>query len=144
MKRKSLIFFLLIFLFFILPAHEEDSWSPYLKKVSSLVSLVEANYFQKVDRQKLIYASIRGMLQSLDPHSYFLDPDHFARLREEQVGKYYGLGIMIQKQEDRLVVISPIEGGPASRLGIQAGDIISEINGQSTKSITSFEAMQKL
>jgi len=109
-----------------------------------LVSLVETNYYQKVDRKKLIYSSIRGMLQSLDPHSYFLDPDHFARLREEQVGKYYGLGIMIQKQEDRLVVISPIEGGPASRLGIQAGDIISEINGQSTKSITSFEAMQKL
>jgi len=134
----------LIFLLLFIPSHEEEAWSPYLKKVSSIISLVEANYYQKVDRQKLVYSSIKGMLQSLDPHSYFLDPDHFARLREEQVGKYYGLGIMIQKQEDRLVVISPIEGGPASRLGIQAGDVISEISGQSTKPITSFEAMQKL
>ena len=65
--------------------------------------------------------SVKGMLQTLDPHSYFLDPDGFARMSEEQRGKYFGIGIQIQKQEDRLVVIAPIEGGPAWRLGVQAG-----------------------
>jgi len=144
MKRKLFIFFLLIFILVLLPARDEDIWSFSLKKISSIVSLIEENYFQDIEREKLIYSSVRGMLQTLDPHSYFLEPSHFSRLRESHTGKYYGLGILIQKQEDRLVVISPIEGGPAYRLGIQAGDVISHINGESTKPISSFDAMQKL
>lgn len=144
MKKKALLLFILVFILINLPAVDEDIWNNYYRKVFSIVSLVEENYFQDVDNDKLVYSSIRGMLRTLDPHSYFLDPSHFSRLREEQSGKYYGLGILIQKQEDRLVVISPIEGGPAHRLGIQAGDVISHINGESTKPITSYEAMQKL
>jgi carboxyl-terminal processing protease len=65
-------------------------------------------------------------------------------MREDQTGKYAGLGIQIQKQEDRLIVIAPIEGAPAWRLGIQAGDLITHIDGQSTKPLSSFEAMQRL
>ena len=65
-------------------------------------------------------------------------------MTEEHVGKYHGLGILIQKQEDRLVVISPIEGGPAYKLGILPGDVISHINGESTKLITGQGAVQKL
>lgn len=109
-----------------------------------MASLIEKNYVEDVKPEELVYSSIRGMLQTLDPHSYFLDPDNFVRMREEQTGKYYGLGIQIQKQEDRLVVISPIEGTPAWRLGVQAGDVISQINGESTKPMSSFDAMQKL
>jgi len=144
MKRKIFLLFALIFVLVLVPARNEDIWSPYFEKVSSIVSLLEENYFRDIDREELAYSSIKGMLQTLDPHSYFLDPSHFSRLREEHVGKYHGLGILIQKQEQRLVVISPIEGGPAYRLGIQAGDIISHINGESTKPITSYEAMLKL
>ncbi len=144
MKRKIFLLFALIFVLVLVPARNEDIWSPYFGKVSSIVSLIEENYFRDIDQEELAYSSIKGMLQTLDPHSYFLDPSHFSRLREEHVGKYHGLGIMIQKQEQRLVVISPIEGGPAYRLGIQAGDIISRINGESTKPITSYEAMLKL
>jgi carboxyl-terminal processing protease len=144
MKRKIFLLFTLIFVLVLVPARNEDIWSIYFEKVSSIVSLIEENYFGDVDQEELAYSSIRGMLQTLDPHSYFLDPSHLSRLREEHVGKYHGLGIIIQKQEQRLVVISPIEGGPAYRLGIQAGDIISHINGESTKPITSYEAMLKL
>ncbi len=144
MKRKIFLLFALIFVLVLVPARNEDIWSPYFEKVSSIVSLIEGNYFRDIDREELAYSSIKGMLQTLDPHSYFLDPSHFSRLREEHVGKYHGLGIIIQKQEQRLVVISPIEGGPAYRLGIQAGDVISHINGESTKPITSYEAMLKL
>lgn len=144
MKRKIFLLFTLIFVLVLVPARNEDIWSQHFEKVSSIVSLIEENYFRDIDQQELAYSSIKGMLQTLDPHSYFLDPSHFSRLREEHVGKYHGLGIIIQKQEQRLVVISPIEGGPAYRLGIQAGDIISHINGESTKPITSYEAMLKL
>jgi carboxyl-terminal processing protease len=144
MKRKIILLFALIFVLVLVPARNEDIWSPYFEKVSSIVSLIEGNYFRDIDQEELAYSSIKGMLQTLDPHSYFLDPRHFSRLREEHVGKYHGLGIIIQKQEDRLVVISPIEGGPAYRLGIQAGDVISHINGESTKPITSYEAMLRL
>ncbi|OGD10275.1 MAG: hypothetical protein A2Y86_03690 [Candidatus Aminicenantes bacterium RBG_13_62_12] len=144
--RKSLLTLLIVGL--VLASFRfswnDDSWRPSLEKVSKISEVVEKNYFQEVDREELIYSSIRGMLLTLDPHSYFLDPQSFARMREDQTGKYAGLGIQIQKQEDRLIVIAPIEGTPAWRLGIQAGDLITHIEGQSTKPLSSFEAMQRL
>jgi len=144
MKKNVFIFILLILFLILLPARDEDVWSLYFKKVSSIVSIVEDNYFTKIDHEKLAFASIKGLLQTLDPHSYFIEPTNLARMREEYRGKFYGLGIQIQKQEDRLVVISPIEGTPAYKLGIQAGDIISHINGESTKPMTSLDAVEKL
>ena len=144
MKKKISAFFLLACCLILVPAQEENVWNLSLKKISSIIDLIEENYYQEIDENELIFSSVKGMIQTLDPHSYFLEPSHFSRLREEHEGKYYGLGILIQKQDDRLVVISPIEGGPAFRLGIQAGDIISHIEGESTKPISSYEAMQKL
>lgn len=144
MKRKILLAVILLFILILLPARDEDVWNLSIKKISSIVSLIEDNYFQKIDHKKIAFSSIKGLLQTLDPHSHFLDPNNLARVREEYKGKFYGLGIQIQKQEDRLVVISPIEGTPAYKLGIRAGDIISHINGVSTKPITSLEAVQKL
>ena len=125
-------------------AWNEDVWTLSIEKLGSMVTLIEQNYYQNVEPQKLAYSSIRGMLLTLDPHSYFLDPENYPRLREDQVGLYSGVGIQIQKQGDNLVVITPIEGAPAYRLGVQAGDVISHINGESTKPISSFEAMQRL
>ncbi len=108
------------------------------------MSLIDQNYYEEIDHEKLAFSSIKGMLQTLDPHSYFLDPSHFDRVREEYKGKYYGLGILITKHDEKLVVVSPIEGGPAYRLGIRSGDVISHINGETTEPITSTEAMMKL
>jgi carboxyl-terminal processing protease len=142
-RRAFLVIFILL-LVVLIPVHNEDNWSMYIKKLSSVISLIEDNYFRDVDHEELTFASIKGMLITLDPHSYFLEPKNLARMREEYKGKFYGLGIQIQKQEDRLMVISPIEGTPAYKLGIQAGDIISHINGESTKPISSQQAVQKL
>jgi carboxyl-terminal processing protease len=144
MRKNVALAALLILLLANLLARDEDLWNQEVDKYSSLVTLIDKNYYKDVDLEKLVYSSIRGMLETLDPHSYFLDPDSFSRMREEYMGKYYGLGIQIQKQEDDLVVVSPMEGTPASRLGIQPGDVISTINGESTKRLSSFEAMQKL
>ncbi len=144
MRYKGFLFVLIFFSLVSAPAWEEDVWTASLNKISSIVNLIEQKYYKDVDQEELSYSSIRGMLQTLDPHSYFLDPRHFDRLREEYKGKYYGLGILIQKQGKRLVVISPIEGGPAYRLGIRSGDVISHINGETTEPITSEDAMMKL
>ncbi len=144
MKKRAALFLILFFALVVLFTWEEDVWTQSLKKIYSISSLIQENYFKEIDNEELVNSSIKGMLQTLDPHSYFLDPKNFSTMKEEYKGKYCGLGIMIQKQEDRIVVITPIEGTPAYRLGIQAGDFITHINGESTKPISSFEAMQKL
>ncbi len=144
MKHKGFIFVILFFALVSAPAWEEDVWTLSMNKISAIVNLIDQNYFEDVDHEELAFSSIKGMLQTLDPHSYFLDPRHFDRVREEYKGKYYGLGILIQKQGKRLVVISPVEGGPAYRLGIRSGDVISHIEGETTEPITSTEAMMRL
>jgi carboxyl-terminal processing protease len=129
---------------FHLGAGGKGDWSAALDKAESIAALIERNYVDPQDSQQLAFASIRGALETLDPHSYFVDPEMRSRMTEEYTGKFYGLGIQITKQEDRLVVITCIEGTPASRLGIQPGDVIATIDGESTKPLTSFDAMQKL
>jgi carboxyl-terminal processing protease len=144
MKKRILLLSLAAVFLLGLPPHDQGQWSAALEKVRSIAGVLETNYYKPLDEQQLAYASIRGTLDTLDPHSYFLDPESFSRQREEYTGKYYGLGIQIQKQGDDIVVVSPIEGTPAWRLGIRPGDIISHINGESTVPISSYEAMQKL
>ena len=144
MKKRLLFLMIFIFVLARLGAREEEVWNQSLEKIASMVDLIEQNYYRTAPPEKLAQESIKGMLQTLDPHSYFLDTENFSRMFEEQKGKYYGLGIQIQKHEDRLVVVSPMEGTPAWRLGIQAGDIITHINGESTKPITDRDAVTKL
>jgi carboxyl-terminal processing protease len=144
MKHKGFIFVILFFALVSSQAWDEDVWNLSMNKISAIVDLIDQNYFESVDHEELAYSSIKGMLGTLDPHSYFLDTRNFDRVREDYKGKYFGLGILIQKQDKRLVVISPIEGGPAHRLGILSGDVISHIEGESTEPITSTEAMMRL
>jgi len=146
MKIRISTLILIIVLAFLCfrPVWNEDVWTEGYRKLAMMIDVIDQNYFKEVDREELTYASIKGMLRTLDPYSNFLDPKNLSTMREDYQGKYFGLGIMIQKQDDRLMVISPIEGTPAYRLGIQPGDIISHIEGESTKTISSFEAMQKL
>jgi carboxyl-terminal processing protease len=144
MKKKPLLFLLILFVFGMQPLLHQDIWSFSLKKVATMVSLIEQNYFREVKHEDMAYSTIRGMLSTLDPHSYFLDPKSLSTLTEDYTGKYHGLGIMIQKHGDDLKVIAPIEGTPAYRLGVQPGDVISHIEGESTKPISSYQAMQRL
>ncbi|MBN2205989.1 MAG: S41 family peptidase, partial [Candidatus Aminicenantes bacterium] len=127
-----------------LAAGGRPDWSEAVDKAEEIADLIARNYINPPDARTLAFASIRGVLGTLDPHSYFLDSEMLSTMREEYTGKFYGMGIQITKQEDRLVVISCIEGMPASRLGIQPGDVIATIDGASTKPLSSYEAMQKL
>lgn len=119
-------------------------WNPHIRKLAEILDYSERYYVEKVNSENAIYLSIHGMLRQLDPHSQFLDPTAYATLKEEHRGHFYGLGITIQKIEDRLTVISPIEGTPAHRMGIRAGDVIVKIGEESTKDMTSEEAAKKL
>jgi len=119
-------------------------WNPGLKKLADLLDYAERYYVEPIDSENAIYLSVHGMLRQLDPHSQFLDPAAYANLAEEHQGHFYGLGITIQKIEDRLTVISPIEGTPAHRMGIRAGDVIAKIEGVSTKDMTSDQAAKRL
>ncbi len=117
-----------------------------LKTFNQVLGLVEENYVDEVEAKDLVYGAIRGLLNELDPHCTFLDPDSYKEMQEEQQGSFSGLGIVISlRGEDKeLTVISPIEGTPAYRAGIRAGDVISHIEGEPTAGIGMDTALQKL
>ena len=92
----------------------------------------------------LVYSSVNGMLRSLDPHTNFLTPEIYDKMRERQQASFYGLGILVSMRDGQLTVISPIEGTPAWRLGMRAGDIISTIEGEATDKMTLDEAIGML
>ncbi len=144
MKKRLIPFILAGLVIVQLPSHDEDLWTASLAKARTIAGVLEESYYKPLEEEALAVASIKGTLDTLDPHSYFLDPLSFSRMREDYAGKYFGLGIQIQKQGENIVVISPIEGGPAWRLGILPGDIISRINGESAVPLSSYEAMQRL
>jgi hypothetical protein len=130
MAKKWIILVLFIGVILSQPLWEEDMWKRSLDKIATMFSLIEDNYYEEVDYRELAYASIKGMLPTLDPHSYFLDPTNLATLTEDYRGKYFGIGCLIQKHGELLKVISPIEGGPSYRLGILPNDVISQIDGE--------------
>ncbi|MFN8548364.1 MAG: S41 family peptidase [Candidatus Eisenbacteria bacterium] len=111
---------------------------------SQVLSYINDNYVEEVDGEKLIDGAIVGMLEKLDPHSTYLDPDRFKRLQERNRGTYYGIGISFEIVKGFITVISPIEGSPSHKLGIRAGDVITKINGESAKGITQEEVFDKL
>jgi carboxyl-terminal processing protease len=100
---------------------------------TAALSAVEANYVDTVDSKRLVYSAIGGMLQTLDPHSSFMDPDYYKRMRERQEGHYFGLGITIQVIDRDINVVSLFEGTPAYKKGIRRGDVIVRIAGEDTR-----------
>ncbi len=145
MIKNKKFFLILFFVSVLLVFAKYDNWkSLFLKYTRTHLLLKSIHYKGKIEDEKLSFAAIRGMLKTLDPHSYLLDPDSFQTMKEDQLGKFYGIGIQILKIEDRLTVITPLEGTPAYRLGIQAGDVIVEVEGKSTKNLSQNEAVRLL
>ncbi len=121
-----------------------DNLYANLEEFSLVASVVRDNYVEEVDSEDLIKAGITGMLSILDPYSEYLDPKEQSALLEDTHGQFEGLGIEIAIKDGWLTVISPLEGTPAERMGIQAGDQITEIEGISTQGISIEEAVKKL
>jgi carboxyl-terminal processing protease len=116
----------------------------YLDLFNDSLAKIEVTYVDEVDVKDLMYGAIRGMMSTLDPYSVFFDEDSFERFRVTTEGEFGGLGIQITVRDGILTVVSPIEGTPAYDLGIRSGDRIVQIEGESTRGITSDEAIEKL
>ncbi|MDH4028851.1 MAG: S41 family peptidase, partial [Nitrospirota bacterium] len=115
-----------------------------IKTFTESLSLVKKNYVEEVDENELVYDAIKGMLNSLDPHSSFMPPEVFKEMKIDTKGEFGGLGIQIGMKDRSLVIISPIEDTPAHKAGVKAGDQIIKINGESTKDINLQDAVTKL
>jgi carboxyl-terminal processing protease len=115
-----------------------------LEIFSNVLSIVQQNYVDDIDTQEAIEGAIKGMLTSLDPHSSFMKPDDFKELQVETKGSFSGIGIEITLKDNILTVVSPIEGTPADKMGIQAGDKIIKIEDEATKDMSLLEAVKKL
>jgi carboxyl-terminal processing protease len=127
-------------------ASDESSLRDSLHAFTDVYSIVEQNYAEHLDQDKTdkaIYdGAIPGMLHTLDPHSNFYDPKAFAQMREDQHGRYYGVGMTIQPQpmpdgKTRVVVLYPFEGTPSFKAGIRPGDVIITIDGKSAEGMDS-------
>ncbi len=129
--------------FWNLSASDEETYQG-LKIFSDVIELIEKSYVDEVDAKDLIHKAIQGMVSSLDPHSQLLPPEAFEELQIDTKGEFGGIGIVITMQKGLLTVISPIEGTPAYEAGIQAGDIIVKVDGESTKDMMLWEAVKKM
>jgi carboxyl-terminal processing protease len=112
-----------------------DDRSPYavIGQLSRVLVLIENEYVDAVDRDRLLAGAIKGMVAELDPHSSYLPPRDFTVLQDDTRGEFAGIGVEVDFRNDRVTVISPIEGSPAYRAGVRAGDSILSIDGSSVQ-----------
>ena len=129
-------------------SQDESQLRDSLKTFTNVYALVEQNYAEPITGDKIddaIYdGAIPGMLQVLDPHSHYYDPKAYARMREDQRGHYYGVGMVIQQQNNKVYVVTPYEDTPSYRAGIHPGDQISAVDGKSTDGWTSDQVAKAL
>src|SRR6266480_4566347 len=119
--------------------------SDSLRNFSQVYDLVEQNYAEPVNPDKAIYnGAIPGMLHVLDPHSNVFDPKSYSALREEQRGKYYGVGMQVGPRNNKVIVIAPFVGTPAYRAGIRPGDIIIAVDGKPTDNMNTSDVAELL
>ncbi len=116
-----------------------------LRAFTEVYNIVEQNYAEPVNPDKAIYnGAIPGMLHVLDPHSNFFDPKSYSLLREEQRGKYYGVGMTVGPRNNKVIVIAPFVGTPAYRAGIHPGDVIIAVDGKPTDNMSTAEVADML
>ena len=122
-----------------------DDYQNSVRDFTRVLSVVQTNYAEPVDIDKAVYqGAIPGMLRGLDPHSTFFDPRAFSVLREEQRGKYYGVGMVVAARENRTVVMAPYVGSPAYNAGIRPGDTITKVDDKSTENLSTTEVADML
>ncbi len=115
-----------------------------LKTFSEVLTQVQKSYVDETKVKDLVQGAIRGMLSTLDPHSAYMTADMYKEMQVETKGEFGGVGIQIGVKENRLAVIAPIEGTPAHRAGVKAGDFITKVNDETTKDLTLMDAVQKM
>jgi carboxyl-terminal processing protease len=150
-KTSLLVVWCVLLLAVLLPVKSKNSINAStdqtyqnIKIFTEILDEIEKKYVEREDPQKLIYGAIRGMIETLDPHSAFLTPEEYRELRIETKGSFGGIGIEITIKDGILTVVSPIEDTPAFQKGIKAGDKIIKIDGALTKSMTLMDAVKAI
>ena len=115
-----------------------------LKVFTDVLGLLQKEYVEERNSKDLVYGAIKGMLETLDPHSAFMPPNMYKEMQEETKGRFEGLGIEITTKDGILTVVSPIEDTPAFKAGILAGDQILKIEGDVTKNLTLMDSVKRL
>ena len=115
-----------------------------LRQLSDVFGLIKTDYVEPVDDEKLISEAIAGMVSSLDPHSVYLDKKAFKELQESTQGTFVGLGIEVGMKDGLVEVVSPIEGSPADKAGVKAGDLIVRLDSLPVKGMTLDEAVKHM
>lgn len=144
-SKKYIVFYLLIFLFGFtaVVVRAQGELERKLETYLQVLEIIKNDYVEKnLDEQKLVYGSIRGLLDALDdPYTRFVEPKAFKEMKIRMSGTYSGIGIYIGIKDKQLTVISPIEGTPAKKVGLKAGDAILKIDEKSTKDMALEEAV---
>jgi carboxyl-terminal processing protease len=140
------VFTALVLLFPQTVLSQEDKSETYrqLKLFGDVFERVRADYVEEVTDEELIESAIQGMLTSLDPHSSYLDRKNFDDMRVQTKGEFGGLGIEVTMENGLVKVVSPIDDTPAFRAGVQAGDMISHLDGDPVLGLTLSEAVEKM
>ncbi len=125
----------------VAPPQSPDTFLKSVRKLTQTAFSIRNHYMEDVDIDKIVQAGIDGMLADLDRYSVLMEPDAYSSLMESTHGKYEGLGMQIDERDSRIMIISPIEGTPAYKKGLHAGDVIMAIDGQDTEGMTSTKAV---
>ena len=143
--KKIIYFFLVIVMIFgsvqVKAVDEEIDTGTVLKSFNELYSYILYYYVDEPDIAELLRGAMKGMVETLDVHTTYLSEEEFEEFQMEFEGHFGGIGIVIQPN---LTVVSPIKGTPGERVGIQPGDVIIAIDGESTENMTQAEAVQKM
>src|SRR2546429_9826881 len=122
-----------------------DDYQTAVRDFTKVLNVVQNNYADNVDIDKAVYqGAIPGMLRMLDPHSSFFDAKQFSLLREDQRGKYSGVGMIVAPRDNHTVVMAPYAGAPAYNAGIRPGDVIVKVDDKSTDGLTTTEVADLL
>jgi len=124
-------------------AKEQNTYKS-LETFANVLSILESNYVEEINTEDVVQGAIKGMLDALDPHSSYMKPESFKDLQIETKGSFSGIGIEITQKDGVLVVVSPIEGTPAFKQGVKAGDRIIKIGDQFTKDLSLIDAVELL
>ncbi|MDZ4722859.1 MAG: S41 family peptidase [candidate division Zixibacteria bacterium] len=122
------------------PTQDRDTMFKNIRKLNNAAFYIRNNYMEDVDLEKMVQAGISGMLTDLDRFSVLMEKSSYDALMESTHGKYSGLGMQIDSRDNQIVIITPMEGTPAYRKGLRAGDIITKINDKTTEGMKSADA----
>jgi carboxyl-terminal processing protease len=125
-------------------SREDDAYLTKLRVLNEILIQLKNNYVEDVDMEELVDAAIEGVLSEVDPHTNYFNEDELNQFLSETQGEFGGLGISIDKRGDYITVISPIEGTPAYKMGILAGDRLIKVNGENVVGLSTDDSIKKM